>query len=116
LAFVPALLALLDVPVDDREWVELDPLLRRARTIEGIRRLLVTESQRQPVVLAIEDLHWADSETRAVLDAIIDTLANARILVLASYRPDYQHSWDSRSFYAHLRLDPLPSDSVETLL
>jgi class 3 adenylate cyclase/tetratricopeptide (TPR) repeat protein len=115
-AFVPAFLALLDVPVHDREWAELDPLLRRARTIEAIRQLLVSESQRQPVVLALEDLHWADSETHAVLDAIIDTLPNARILALVSCRLDYQHPWGARSVYTHLRLDPLMPESVETLL
>ena len=58
--FVSAFLALLDIPVDDPEWVALDPLLRRARTIDGIQHLLLLESQRQPVVLALEDLDWAD--------------------------------------------------------
>jgi class 3 adenylate cyclase/tetratricopeptide (TPR) repeat protein len=115
-AFVPAFLALLDVPVHEPEWAELDPLLRRAQTIEGIRRLLVTESERQPVVLALEDLHWADSETHAVLDAIIDTLPSSRVLVLASYRPEHQHGWGTRSFYSFARLDPLPPDSVQALL
>jgi class 3 adenylate cyclase/tetratricopeptide (TPR) repeat protein len=114
--FVPAFLALLDVPVRDPEWVALDPSLRRARAIEGIRRLVVSESQRQPVVIAVEDLHWADSETRSVLDAIVETLPHSRILVLVSYRPDYEHAWGSRSFYTHLRLDPLMPESVEALL
>ena len=114
--FVPAFLALLDVPARDPEWTALDPSLRRARAIEGIRRLLVSESQRQPVVLALEDLHWADSETHVVLEAIVETLPNTRVLVLASYRPDYAHAWGKRSFYTHLRLDPLMPESVATLL
>jgi class 3 adenylate cyclase/tetratricopeptide (TPR) repeat protein len=116
LEFVPAFLTLLDVPARDPEWTGLDPSLRRARAIEGIRRLLVSESQRQPVVLALEDLHWADSETHAVLDAIVETLPTTRVLMLASYRPDYEHAWGSRSFYTHVRLDPLMPASVETLL
>jgi class 3 adenylate cyclase/tetratricopeptide (TPR) repeat protein len=115
-AFVPAFLALLDVPFEDSEWSRLDPLLRRAQTIEGIRRLLVAESQAQPVIVALEDLNWADSETNAVLDALISTLSNARILMLASYRPEYQHSWHAFGVYTHLRLEPLPPESVETLL
>jgi tetratricopeptide (TPR) repeat protein len=114
--FVPAFLALLDVPPRDPEWTALDPSLRRARAIEGIRRLLVSESQRQPVVLALEDLHWADSETHAVLDAIVETLPSTRVLILASYRPDYEPAWGNRSFYTHLRLDPLMPESVATLL
>ena len=114
--FVPAFLALLDVPVHDPDWTELDPLRRRARTIESIQRLLMSESQREPVVLALEDLHWADSETHAVLDTIIEALPNARILIIVSYRPEYQHSWGRNSRYTHLRLNPLLPESVETLL
>ena len=115
--FVPAFLALLDIPVEDPEWTALDPLLRRQRTIEGVRRLLLSESRIQPVVLALEDLNWADSETRAVLDAIVEMLPNARILVMVSYRPEYEHAWDERaSWYRELRLAPLLPESIETLL
>ena len=61
------------------EWTALDPSLRRARAIEGIRRLLRPESQRQPVVLALEGSALdADSETHAVLDALVETLAQPR--------------------------------------
>ena len=114
--FVPAFLALLDVPVHDPEWAALDPILRRARTIDGLRRLLLSESQRRPVILALEDLHWVDSETGAALDAIVDTLSNARILVVASYRPEYHHSWGAKSSYIDLQLDALLSENIEALL
>lgn len=115
-AYVPAFLALLDLPVDDPEWLALDPLLRRARTIDGIQHLLLLESQRQPVVLALEDLNWADSETDAVINAIIDALSNARIMVLLSHRSEYHHAWGAKSLYTELRLDPLLPESIETLL
>jgi len=115
--FIPAFLALLDLPVDDPAWLELDPLLRRLRTLEGIRRLLLSESQGQPVVLALEDLNWADSETDAALDAIAEMLPTSRILVVLSYRPEYQHPRAAGfSSYSDLRLDPLPAASVESLL
>lgn len=114
--FVSPFLALLDIPVDDPEWAALDPLLRRARTIDGIQRLLLLESQRQPVVLALEDLNWADSETDAVLNAIIDVLFNARIVVLLSHRSEYRHTWDTKSLYRELQLEPLLPESIEALL
>ena len=114
--FVPAFLALVDVPVEDAEWAGLDPPRRRARTIEGVRRLLARESQRQPIVLAIEDLHWADSETRAVLDALVDLLPACPILLIVSYRPDFDHAWDGKSSCVAVRLDPLPSDAASELL
>jgi class 3 adenylate cyclase/tetratricopeptide (TPR) repeat protein len=115
--FVPAFLALLDISVEDPEWIALDPVLRRQRTIEGVRRLLLSESRVQPVVLALEDVNWADSETRAVLDAIVEMLPNARILVIVSYRPVHEHAWAGQApWYRELRLAPLVPESIEVLL
>ena len=115
--FVPAFLALLDIAVEDPEWIALDPVLRRQRTIEGVRRLLLSESRLQPVVLALEDVNWADSETRAVLDGIVEVLSNARILVIVSYRPAPEHAWAGQApWYRELRLAPLVPESIESLL
>src|SRR5206468_10277374 len=69
---LPALLALLDVPADDAQWQELDPSQKRRRTLEAVKLVLLEESRRQPVVLGFEDLHWADSETQAVLDTLVE--------------------------------------------
>ena len=68
------------------------------------------------MVLIIENLHWIDTETQAFLDSLIDSLPTVRLLVLVSYRPEYQHGWASKTFYAQLRLDPLPRDSAQELL
>ena len=62
-----AFLSLLDVPVEDRGWQNLDPPQRRGRTLEAIKRLLLRESQEQPFLVVFEDLHWIDSETQAIL-------------------------------------------------
>src|SRR5262245_44227921 len=110
------LLALLDVPIDDKAWETLDPPQRRRQTLEAVKRLLLRESQVQPVLLIFEDLHWIDSETQAVLDGLMDSLPTARILFLANYRPEYQHGWGSTTYYLQLRIDPLPSESAEELL
>jgi class 3 adenylate cyclase/tetratricopeptide (TPR) repeat protein len=113
---VPVFLSLLDVPVGDPGWQALDPQQRRERTLDAIRRLLLRESQVQPLLLVFEDLHWADSETQAVLDSLVGSLPAARILLLVNYRHEYQHGWGSRSYYAQIRLDPLPPGSAEELL
>src|SRR5499425_2469365 len=110
------LLALLDVPVDDKNWETLDPPQRRRRTLEAVKRLLLRESQVQPLLLIVEDLHWIDSETQAVLDGLMESLPTARILFLANYRPEYQHGWGSKTYYLQLRIDPLPPESAEELL
>jgi class 3 adenylate cyclase/tetratricopeptide (TPR) repeat protein len=110
------LLALLDVPVDDAVWDALEPPLRRQRTLEAVKRLLLRESQVQPLLLIFEDLHWIDTETQALLDGLMESLPTARVLVLVNYRPEYQHAWGSKTYYTQLRIDPLPPESAEALL
>jgi tetratricopeptide (TPR) repeat protein len=110
------LLALLDVPVDDAAWRALDPPQRRQRTLEAVKRLLLRESQVQPLLLLFEDLHWIDSESQALLDGLIESLPTARILLVVSYRPEYQHAWGSKTYYTQLRIDPFPPESAEELL
>ena len=74
-----------------------------------MKRLLLRESQAQPLLVVFEDLHWIDSETQALLDGLVESLPAARLLLLVNYRPEYQHPWGSRTYYTQLRLDPLPA-------
>ncbi len=113
---MPALLSLLNMPVDDAQWEKLDPPQRRRRTLDTIKRLLLRESQMQPLLVVFEDLHWIDSETQALLDVLIESLPAARLLLIVNYRPEYQHRWGGRTYYTQLRLDPLPSETAEQLL
>jgi tetratricopeptide (TPR) repeat protein len=113
---VPAVLALFEALPADSPFLSLDPLQRRRRTLEALKRLLLRESQVQPLLLVFEDLHWIDSETQAVLDLLVESLPTARVLLLVNYRPEYQHSWNSKTYYTQLRLDPLPEASADTLL
>ncbi len=111
-----ALLALLDVPVEDREWRALDPPQRRQRTLDALKRLLLRESQVQPLLLVFENLHWIDTETQALLDSLLESLPTAQLLLLVNYRPEYQHGWGSKTYYTQLRLDTLPPASADAFL
>jgi class 3 adenylate cyclase len=113
---LPAFLTLLDVPVEDPSWQALDPSQRRQRTLQAIKALLLRESQVRPVLVVCENLHWIDSETQALLESLLKSLPTARMLLLVSYRPEYQHSWGQKSYYTQLRLDPLPQASAEDFL
>jgi predicted ATPase len=113
---LPALLALLDVPVDDAAWQTLDPGQRRQQPLDAVKRLLLREARQQPLLVIFEDLHWIDGETQALLDSLVDSLASARLLLLVDYRPEYQHAWGSKTFYSQMRLDALPVDSTGVLL
>ena len=113
---LPTLLALLNVPVKDATWQKLDPAQRRRRMLDGVRHLLLREAQRRPLLLIFEDLHWIDNETQAVLDGLVEDLGSARILLLATFRPEYQHGWAGKNYYSQLRLDALAGESGSQLL
>ena len=113
---LPAVLALLDVPVEEAEWLGLDPPQRRQRTLDAVKRVVLRESQLQPLLVVFEDLHWIDSETQALLDGLVESIPAARLLLLVNYRPEYRHDWGSKTYYTQLRLDPLPPESAEALL
>ena len=113
---VPALLALLDVPVEDARWQALDPAQRRQRTLDAVRHVLLRESQGQPVLSVFQDLHWIDAETQALLDGLVESMPTARLLLVVNYRPEYQHGWSRKTYYNQLRLDALPPESASELL
>jgi class 3 adenylate cyclase/tetratricopeptide (TPR) repeat protein len=113
---VPAFLALLDVPVDETSWQALDPLQRRQQTLDAVKRLLLRESEVQPLVVVFEDLHWIDGETQTLLDGLVESLPAARLLLLVNYRPEYRHAWGGKTYYRQLRIDPLPPESADELL
>ncbi len=115
-ASLPAVLALLDVPVEDAEWLRLDPPQRRQRTLDAVKRILLRESHVEPLVVVFDDLHWIDGETQTLLDSLVESLPTARLLLLVNYRPEYQHGWGGKSYYTQLRIDPLPAESAEELL
>jgi class 3 adenylate cyclase len=113
---VSALLALLDALPEDSPFFQLDPPQRRQRTLDALKRVLLRESQEQPLLLVFEDLHWIDSETQSLLNNLIESLPTARLLLLVNYRPEYQHGWGSKTYYTQLRLDPLPPVSADEFL
>ena len=135
---IPPILALLDVlpdektaaPVDEhsrpirlqdvgemiKHFNSMDPQQRRRHTLDAVKRVLIRESQRQPLLAVFEDLHWIDNETQAFLDVLIESLPMARILLVVNYRPAYTHSWTGKTYYTQLRVDPLQSAGAEELL
>jgi DNA-binding NtrC family response regulator/tetratricopeptide (TPR) repeat protein len=113
---LPALLTLLDVPVEDDAWHALEPSHRRQQLLDAIKRLLIRGSQIQPLLLIAENLHWIDTEAQALFDTLVEGLATTRILLLVTYRPEYHHSWGNKTYYTQLRLDPLPRAHAEVLL
>jgi class 3 adenylate cyclase/tetratricopeptide (TPR) repeat protein len=113
---IPALLSLLDALSENSPFLQLDPPQRRQRTLDGFKRILLRESQIQPLLLVFEDLHWIDAETQALLDSLIERLPAAQLLLLVNYRPEYQHGWGSKTYYTQIRLDPLLPENADVFL
>ena len=113
---LPYLFALLGVEETFDALAKMDAQVRTRRTLDAIKRILLRESLNQPLLLMFEDLHWIDAQTQALLDLLADAIANARVLLLVNYRPEYRHGWGSKTYYAQLRLDPLGQESAEELL
>jgi len=113
---LPYLFSLLGIG-DQTSWLEqMNPQIRRQRTLEAVKRVLVRETLGQPCVVIFEDLHWIDSETQAFLDVLVESVATARLLLLVNYRPECQHGWGSKTYYTQLRLDPFGPEEAEELL
>ena len=110
------LLSLLDIPVDDPAWGRLDPAQRRLQIQDAMKRLLLDESRIQPLLLVIEDLHWVDAETRALLDTLVDAVPRARIVLLLTYRPEYRQTGSSKTYFTQVRIGPLPAENARTFL
>ena len=113
---LPYVLSLLGIAGADASLAMMDARIRRRRTLEAIKRIIIFESLKQPLVVIFEDLHWIDAETQGLLDLLVDGVVSARILMLVNYRPEYHHEWGNRTCYKQLRLDPLGGQSADEML
>lgn len=113
---LPAFSALLDLHVEDAAWAAFTPGQRRRRTLDAIKALIARECRERPVVLLFEDLHWIDEESRAAIDALVDSLGAMPLLLLVTFRPEYLHAWSGRSNFAQIRLASLDQTQGAALL
>src|SRR5271163_1491963 len=104
---LPYLFGLLGIVDGPDPLAQIAPPIKLQRTLDAIKRIVLSESLQQPVVVIFEDLHWIDAQTQALLDLLADSVARAGVLLLVNYRPEYHHEWTNKSCYSQLRLDPL---------
>jgi class 3 adenylate cyclase len=116
---VSAIIWLFDIAAENPEaaqWADLDAAARRQRTIDAIKRFILRLSNIHPLIVLFEDLQWVDDESHAILDALVEVLPTARILLLVTYRREYEHRWVLRTFYTQIRVDPLTRTTAEAFL
>jgi class 3 adenylate cyclase/tetratricopeptide (TPR) repeat protein len=108
------LLHLFQIKIGDSPPALSNPEAVKAKAFELLRQLSIKTSQRRTMVLLLEDLHWVDKVSEELLGLLADDVRNARILLLASYRPGYRPPWIEKSYAGQVAVQPLSrSDSVE---
>ena len=96
--------------------VGISPETLKGKTFEALRQICLHRSQQHPLILAVENLHWIDPTSEAFFARLVDSIAGAPILALATYRPGYQAPWVEKSYATQLTLAPLsPKDCVQIL-
>jgi len=113
---LPPLHEILSLKVEDEGYINLDLQKKRERTFEAIRDLLIRESENRPIIIAVEDLHWIDKTSEDFMTYLIGWLANARIMLVLLYRPEYTHLWASKSCYNQIRVDQLSINTSAELV
>jgi class 3 adenylate cyclase/tetratricopeptide (TPR) repeat protein len=113
---LPLLFALLGIVDGLDPFANMDEQIRQRRTQDAVKRILLRESLSQPLMLIFEDLHCIDGTTQGFLNLLAEGVANASVLLLVNYRPEYTHKWSSKTYYTQLRLDPLGKESAAEML
>ena len=113
---LPYLFSLLAIVDGDDPLAQMDGQIKKRRTLEAIKRILLRESLNHPLMVIFEDLHWIDEETQALLNLLADSIGTAKLMLLVNYRPEYTHSWGNKTYYTQLRLDPLGKEGAEDML
>jgi class 3 adenylate cyclase/tetratricopeptide (TPR) repeat protein len=116
LAQLPLLTGALGVPTTDDAWANFHPFERQTLIFDAVKRLLIRESENQPLCLVIEDLHWIDAETQTFLEMLSESIPASRVLLLVNYRPEYENRWAGKSYSSKLHIDPLPAAKADELL
>jgi class 3 adenylate cyclase/predicted ATPase len=115
---VPLFAGLLSVPLPAECYaaLTLTPPQQKQQTLDALVAWLAAEAERQPVLVAWEDLYWADPTTLELLGLVIDEAPTVPMLHVLTYRPEFSPPWPSRSHITPLVLNRLERPQVEALI
>ena len=106
---------LLSLPGSAAE-LNLSPQRKREMLFDSILRLLETEARNHPVLMVFEDVHWIDPSSRELLDLTIDRIRQLPVLLLITFRPEFQPPWGGRAHVSSLALNRLGERDGETMV
>src|SRR5262249_33615457 len=88
----------------------------RARTFETLKQLSLKGSQRRPLIVEIEEVHWIDPTSQDYLASFVESLPGTAILLLTTYRPGYRPLWVEKSYGTQVSLQTLPQQHAVTVV
>ena len=113
----PLIAALLSIPTGERyPPLGLNPVQQRRQTFATLLDQLESLARQQPVLVVCEDMHWADATTLELFDLTVDRIRGLPILVLMTFRPEFEPPWTGLANVSLLRLDRLDRQDTRALV
>jgi adenylate cyclase len=113
---LPLLYDFLEVPDPGRPPAQLAPEVRMRRIFQALHRMTQQRSDREVLVLVVEDLHWFDPHSEIFLERVVESFPGSKTLVVANFRPEFSAGWMRHSYYRQLPLAPLEGKAVGEML
>ena len=104
---LPFVLEMLSVKESGIDAMGLTPEVRKDRTLEALKRIVLKGSERRPLVMAVEDLHWVDKSSEEAFKDMLDAISGAQLLLIFTYRPEFVHTWGRKSYHNQVTLNCL---------
>jgi len=104
---LPYLLELLSVKESGIDKIPMSPEARKDRTLEALKRVVLKGSEIRPLIMAIEDLHWMDRSSEDAFKDLLESISAAKVFLIFTYRPEFIHTWGSRSYHSQVTLNKL---------
>jgi tetratricopeptide (TPR) repeat protein len=108
---------MLSLPNDGRyPTPSMTPEQRRQKTLEALGSQMEALSRSNPVLMMFEDAHWADPTSLEVISRVVDQLRNLRVLLIVTFRPEFDPPWIGRPYVTALTLNRLAQRDIETVI
>ena len=108
---------MLSLPDDGRyPALQLDPQQRRQRTLQALVSQMEALSLQNPVLMIFEDAHWSDPTSLEAFGRVIDRIARLRVLLLVTFRPEFEPPWIGRPHVTAVTLSRLPKRDIDTMI
>jgi class 3 adenylate cyclase/tetratricopeptide (TPR) repeat protein len=104
---LPYLLELLGVKDSGIDKIPMSPEGKKDRMMEAVKRICLKGSEIRPLIMAIEDLHWTDKSSEEAMKYLLESIPGSRVLLIFTYRPEFVHTWGTRSYHSQVTLNRL---------